>query len=69
MQKCGDNQICVRLAAGIKGVTHERHMVWLQKYPNEEWGYLIVDIHNLFNDKKCKKCFGQSVTSGLTIIN
>ena len=47
---CGDEQLCVGLEAGIEGGIHAAREEWIEHEDDEEWGFLLVDARNEFNE-------------------
>jgi hypothetical protein len=48
--ECGVDQLCNGLEARIKGGIHVMQLLWEQHEAEEEWGFLLVDAHNAFNE-------------------
>jgi hypothetical protein len=48
--RCGDNQLCVGLEAGVEGDIHAMRLIWEEHKMEEEWGFLLVDARNAFNE-------------------
>jgi hypothetical protein len=46
---CGADQLCSGLEAGIEGAIHAGQWMWDQHSEEENWGFLLVDAHNAFN--------------------
>ena len=49
-EKCGIDQLCAGLEAGIEGGIHAIKELWKQHEQEEEWGFLLVDAPNAFNE-------------------
>ena len=47
---CQDDQLCVGLKAGIDGAIHRVQALWDENWTTENWGFLLVDARNVFND-------------------
>ena len=47
---CGTAQLCAGLEAGIEGAAHAIDTLWRQHEDDEEWGFLLVDARNAFNE-------------------
>mmetsp|Transcript_12177 Transcript_12177/g.17627 ORF Transcript_12177/g.17627 Transcript_12177/m.17627 type:complete len:118 (-) Transcript_12177:32-385(-) len=47
---CGTDQVCSRLKAGIKGAVHMMQTLWDYFGDGKEWGILLVDARNAFNE-------------------
>jgi hypothetical protein len=48
---CGVDQLCVGLEAGIKGGIDVMHLLWETHKAEEEWGFLLIDANNGFNEQ------------------
>jgi hypothetical protein len=46
----GVDQLCAGLKAGIAGVIHVMCLLWETHSVEEEWGFLLVDAKNAFNE-------------------
>jgi hypothetical protein len=44
------DQLCVRLEAGIEGGIYVMHLLWEKHKAEEEWGFLLFDAKNVFNE-------------------
>jgi hypothetical protein len=49
-ERCGIDQLCAGLEAGIEGGIHAIDELWRQHEEEEEWGFLLVDAANAFNE-------------------
>jgi hypothetical protein len=49
-EACGVDQLCVGLESGIEGGIHAMRLLWEQHSAEEEWGFLLVDAANAFNE-------------------
>ena len=47
---CGIQQLCAGLEAGIEGGIHAIDELWKKHEEEEEWGFLLVDASNAFNE-------------------
>ena len=47
---CQDYQLCAGLKAEIYGAIHGFQALWDKNFTTEEWGFLIVNAKNVFND-------------------
>ena len=47
---CQDYQLCVGLKAGIDSNVHRVQAIWDTKSTREDWGFLLVDPKNAFNE-------------------
>ena len=45
-----DDQLCAILKAGIDGAVHGVQDSWDENSTTEDWGFLLVDAKNAFND-------------------
>eukprot|EP00957_Ditylum_brightwellii_P166370 12664988-Ditylum_brightwellii.AAC.1 len=48
-EACGIKQLCSGLKAGIKGAIHIMNQLWLEHGGEENWGILLIDAKNAFN--------------------
>jgi hypothetical protein len=48
--ECGVDQLCAGLEAGMEGGIHAMRLLWEQHAAEEEWGFLLVDARNVFNE-------------------
>jgi hypothetical protein len=48
--ECGVDQLCAGLKARIEGGIHAMRLLWEQHKAEEEWGFLLVDARNAFNE-------------------
>jgi hypothetical protein len=57
-EACGMDQLYVALESGItKGGIHAMQLLWEQQLTEEEWGFLLVDAANTFNEGNCSVMF------------
>ncbi len=49
-EACGVDQLCAGLEAGIEAGVHAANLIWQQHAHEEEWGFLLVDACNAFNE-------------------
>ena len=49
-EACGIDQLCGGLQAGIEGGVHAMHSMWETHKMEEEWGFLLIDARNAFNE-------------------
>ena len=47
---CGVDQLCAGLKAGVDGGIHCMEQTWKQHQQKEEWGFLLIDARNAFNE-------------------
>jgi hypothetical protein len=59
-ERCGIDQLCAGLEAGIKGGIYVIDELWRQHEEEEEWGFLLVDAANAFNELKASKALAPS---------
>ena len=53
-EACGTDQLCAGLKSGIEGGVHAMQEVWDEHRMEEEWGVLLIDASNAFNEKERK---------------
>jgi hypothetical protein len=63
-ESCGVDQLSAGLEAGIKGAIHATGLLCETHLAEEEWGFLIVDARNAFNEGNGLSWYGQSNSSG-----
>ncbi len=49
-ERCGIDQLCAGLEAGMEGGIHAIDKLWKQNKEEEEWGFLLIDASNAFNE-------------------
>ena len=49
-EACGIDQLCAGLMAGIEGGIHAMQHLWKQMKLEEDWGFLLIDARNAFNE-------------------
>ena len=47
---CQDDPLCAGLKSGIDGAIHGVQALWDENSSTEDWGFLLVDAKNTFND-------------------
>ena len=47
---CHDGQLHAGLKAGIKSTIHRVQALWYENLSTGEWGFLLVDAKNAFNE-------------------
>ena len=47
---CQDDKLCAKLKAVINGAVHRFQAICDEKPAIEDWGFLLVDAKNAFND-------------------
>ena len=47
---CQDDQLYARIKAVIDGTFHRVQYFWNKKSTTEDWGFLLVDTKNAFNE-------------------
>jgi hypothetical protein len=50
-EACGIDQLCAGLEAGIEGAIHAMQNLWDLHQQEEEWGFLLIDAKNAFNEQ------------------
>ena len=50
-ESCGTEQLCGVLEARIEGGVHVVRLLWQQHTQEEDWGLLLVDARNAFNEE------------------
>jgi hypothetical protein len=50
-EACGTDQLCAGLEAGLEGGIHAAQHMWDEHHMEEEWGFLLVDARNAFNEQ------------------
>ena len=51
-EACGTEKLCSGLEVGIQGGIHAVRLLWKQHAQEEDWGFLLVESHNAFNEEK-----------------
>jgi hypothetical protein len=51
-ETCGIDQLCAGLESGIEGGIHAMSHMWEQHKMEEDWGFLLIDASNVFNEQK-----------------
>ena len=49
-EACGTEQFCGGLEAGIEEKIRTVQLMWKQHDQEEYWGFLLIDVHNAFNE-------------------
>ena len=49
-ESCGIDQLYAKLKSGIEGGIHAMQHVWEAHQQEEEWGFLLIDACNAFNE-------------------
>jgi hypothetical protein len=52
-EACGIDQLCAGLEAGIEGGIHAINQLWKEFEGESDWGFLLVDARNAFNELNC----------------
>jgi hypothetical protein len=50
-EACGIDQLCAGLESGIEGAIHAMQHMWETNKAEEEWGFLLIDAKNAFNEQ------------------
>ena len=45
-----DDQLCAGIKPGIDGPVHRVQAIWDEKLTTEDWGFLLVEAKNVFNN-------------------
>ena len=48
---CGTTHLAGGLEAGIEGAIHVMRVLWEEQKTEEDWGFLLIDAHNAFNEE------------------
>ena len=48
---CRTEQLAGRVKAGIEGAIHAARLKWAQHSQEEDWGFLLIDERNAFNEE------------------
>ena len=48
---CGTTQPAGGAEAGVEGAIHAMHVLWEEHQTEEDWGFLLIDAHNAFNEE------------------
>ena len=48
---CGTTQLAGGVEAGIEGAIHAMCVLWEEHQNEEDWGFLLIDAHNAFNEE------------------
>ena len=51
MAACGTEQLAGGVEAGIERAIHAVHLQWAQHSHEEDWGFLLIDTRNEFNEE------------------
>ena len=51
---CGTDQLAGGVEAGIEGDIHAARLQWAQHSDEEDWGFLLIDARNAFNEENRK---------------
>ena len=49
---CRTEHICIGLEARIEGGIHTVRLLWQKHAQEEDWGFLLIDVLNAFNEEK-----------------
>ena len=53
-EACGAEQLCGSLDAGIEVGIYAVRILWQHNHQEEEWGSLLIDTRNTFNEENHK---------------
>ena len=48
---CGTEKLAGGVETGIEGAIHSMNVLWEQHLQEEEWGFLLIDAWNAFNEE------------------
>ena len=48
---CGTEQLVGGVEVGIEGGIHAMHLLWAHHSKEEDWGFLLIDEQNIFNEE------------------
>ena len=48
---CGTKQLAGGVEAGIQASIHVMRLLWAHNYQEEDWGFLLIDARNTFNEE------------------
>ena len=48
---CGTTHLAVGVEAGIEGAIRAMRVLWKEHAQEEDWGFLIIDARNAFNEE------------------
>ena len=48
---CGTENLAGGVEYGIEGGIHAMHLLWTQHFQEEDWGFLLIDARNAFNEE------------------
>ena len=48
---CGTTQLAGGLEAGIEGAIHAMRVLWEEHKKEDNWGFLLIDARNAFNEE------------------
>ena len=54
---CATEQLAGGVEAGIYGEIHAMRLMWHQHSQEDDWGFLLIDAHNAFNEENRKEMF------------
>ena len=49
---CGTLQLAIGVEAGTEGAIHAMYFLWGEHSLEEDWGFLLIDARNAFNEEK-----------------
>ena len=61
---CRTIHLTGEVEAGIDGAIHAMRVLWEEHTQEEDWVFLLIDAHNVFNEENRTPCYGLSGTSG-----
>ena len=51
---CGTSKLAGGVEEGINGDINAMRVLWEEHLPEEDWGFLLIDTWNAFNEENCK---------------
>ena len=54
-EACRTYQLYKGMYTGIGGSIHLIHLLWEQHTHKDDWGLLLIETHNAFNEYNCKE--------------
>jgi len=67
--ECGIDNLSGGMSAGIEAAFHSANEVVDGNYETDDWGFILVDARNAFNELNAIRCFGRLDTYGLMAVD